>query len=349
MNSSRAAGWMLLALLLVSPAYLPAIAGAQLSSGFDADLTLELSPAHSSPGELVRLTARSTLLDLSGTTLAWYENGKKIAGGMGVVEADVVAGALGSEAAVSVEVSQNGVVLITRDARIRPTELDLLWESDSYAPPFFRGRALPSAGTTLRLQAIPRFKRADASFVPASDITFTWRRNGYVVASVSGRGKSQARLPSPALFGTDDVSVEARTPDGAFEGAASVRIPSVEPVLVLYERHPLFGVMYHQALGARNILPEIEMSFAAVPYFAEAISPGGLVYEWRVNGTPVQADASRPNELTLDARNSTGIALLELALTHATNFFLSATGSWSITLSGGGAGGEGDPFTNIAP
>ena len=337
-------------ILSAVPVYLPAVtsaqAGAQLNPIFNADLTLELSPLYPRPGETVRVTARSTLVDLSGATLEWLENGKKVAGGVGVTFVDAKAGALGTETTVTAIVFENGIEVRRESARIHPIELELLWESDSYVPPFFRGRALPSAGTMLSLEAIPRFKRAGGSFVPDGDITFTWRRNGYVVQKVSGRGASRVRLESPSLFGVDTITAEARTSDGLFESAASVRIRSVEPQLVLYEKHPLFGVMYHNAIPPRSFRPEVEVSFTAVPYFAEALTDtdGRLTYEWKVNGNSIGNDLERPNSITINARGSSGLALIELALSHATNLFLNSFGSWTVTLNADERGGN--LFTN---
>ncbi|MBI4133750.1 hypothetical protein HY478_03985 [Candidatus Uhrbacteria bacterium] len=322
---------VLLALTLALPAI------AQVNFGLGSDLSLEIAPEHPAPGNIVQISAHSSLLDLTGTTLTWYENGKQIGSGAGLATVEITAGPLGSDTTVRVVAESDGE-LSQAEARIRPVEIDLLWESDSYIPPFFRGRALPSAGTNLRLEAIPYFKKSDGSSVPVGDITFTWKRNGYVEQSVSGRGKSEISLSAPALFGTDTISVEGRAKDG-LEGSASVRIPSREPVVELYEAHPLFGTLYHRALGRTTNIPETESSFAAIPYYADATSPGdaSLTYEWRVNGNTIASDPERPSELTINAAGSAGVARIELALSHVTNFFLSASGVWNVLFLRDGA------------
>ena len=331
------------------PAYLPHLVSAQTGAQFarfDTDLRLEMSPLHPRPGELVRINAHSTLIDLSLTALEWTENGKKIGGGISIADIEIKAGILGTETTVTVIVLEKGIERARESMRINPTELDLLWESDSYVPPFFRGRAIPSAGTNLYLQAIPRFKRTNGSFIPVSDIAFTWRRNGYILQKVSGRGAAKAALGSPSFLGADTISVEARSSDNLFEAVESVRIPSVEPRLVLYENHPLFGVMYHDAFLPQNYRGEVEMSLLAVPYFAEAEmdSDNRLIYEWKVNGNAIANNPERPNSITINASGSSGLALVELALSHATNLFLNSFGSWSVTLSSERLGN--DPFTN---
>src|SRR3989344_1682977 len=332
-----------------SAAFLPAVASAQAGfGGFGADLTLSISPQYPSPNAAVHMEAQSNSVDLDTLDVSWYKDGEKIGGGAGVKEIDVVAGALGSEVAIEVVAREDGFAVASAQARIVPTEVDLLFESDSYVPPFYKGRAMPSAGTLLHLEAIPRFKRTDGSLVASDGIIFTWKRGGSVIRSASGRGTASASLDSPGLFGTDLISVEARTPDGKFSGSASTRVASTEPRLLLYKDHPLFGVMYHQALVAQNFIPETEMSFAAVPYFAEArgANDGRLVYAWRVNGNDIANDSERPSQITINAERSSGNALIELALSHATNFFMSSFGRWGVTLAGGdrGSGGAEDPF-----
>ena len=48
--------------------------------------------------------------------------------------------------------------------------------------------------------------------------------------------------------------------------------------------------------------------------------------------------------ITINAEGSSGLAQIELALTHATNFFISSFGTWNITLSGIGSANIPDPF-----
>jgi len=324
-----------LTLLLCAPS--ASRAQSQFDLGFGTDLSIEFSPEHPAPKEVVRIQARSTTIDLPGAVLLWVVDGETITEGAGADTVTVTAGPLGSETSIVLTVFENGVERTSAQAYIRPVELDLLWEADSYTPPFFRGRALPSAGTTLRLEARPRFQRVDGSLISTGDIIFTWRRNGYVIPGTSGRGKTSVVIEGPSLFGTDTISVEAKSTDELYESVASTRIASTEPHLALYQNHPVFGIAYHQALGAENRISETEASFSAVPYFADAHHPdsGDLLYEWRVNGTQIGNNAQRPSAITINAAGSAGTASVTLALTHISNFFLSASGSWGLAFFGG--------------
>jgi len=304
---------------------------------FGVDFSISLTPAHPSPGEIVRLEVSSALLDLQIGEIIWYANEKEIARGPGKTTIELTAPALGAQTRVRALYIEEGFERAKADSTIRPVEIDLLWESDSYTPPWYKGRALPSAGTNVRLEAIPRFVRTDGTRVNSADIIFTWKRNGYAIPGTSGRSRSKVLIESPALFATDDISVEARSADGVFAGEASVRIPSSEPVLSLYENHPLFGVLHHNALSAANQLEEEEISFTAIPYFADATSPRdqALVYEWRVSTNVIPNDPAQPNEITINAEGSSGNAQIDLSLSHATNFFMQVAEMWNVILGAG--------------
>ncbi len=336
-------------LLLLSIAFVvhstPAYAQFTLP-GFSTDLTLGTTPEYPSPGESVRLSARSALLDLSALEISWYVNDILAASGIGVSELTVTAGSLGSETRIRAEVGGQ-IANASVTGTLRPTEVDLLWEGDSYVPPFYRGRALPTAGGSVLLYAIPRFQRpGSSSTVPADELIYTWRNDNRIMESVSGLGKSMVLLNGPTLFGSNTFSVEIRTANRELRGFASVRISSAEPVPVLYENHPVFGVLYHRALASGTSIPEVEVTLSVAPYFAPVQNPDSnlLLYEWRVNNVIVANSLTRPSSITLNADGTDGRARIELALTHATNFFLSARSAWALTLAGSGSVGASDPF-----
>ncbi|OGG52962.1 hypothetical protein A3C20_03785 [Candidatus Kaiserbacteria bacterium RIFCSPHIGHO2_02_FULL_55_25] len=334
-----------LAIVFVAVVYLPAQAGAQfLIPGAESALSVSFSPQYPAPDSNVTLTLQSSLYDLDSSSVTWTVNGKEATSGDAATPVNVKTGPLGSKTDVRADITgPNGSASAT--ATIIPSSVDLLWESDSYVPPFYSGRALPSAGSRVRLVALTHFVRPGGGEIPADQIVFTWTKDSEVLGDSSGRGKSSITVDGPTLFGTETIVVEAASLDGSIAGQALIRIPDTEPKLTLYENHPLFGVLYHQALGATTFVPKNEMSFTAVPYFASAVSSGdvGLQYEWRVNQSPITTSPTHGNEITVNAASSTGLmALINLSLTHVSNYFLSAAGSWSVTFnkSGGPAGGD---------
>lgn len=292
-------------------------------------------PQNPSPGDTVHLSLTGgSFLDLADSTVTWSVNGRSVAKGTGITTFDMVMGALGTESDVSVSVVAPDGTESDDSIAIIPTHIDLLMDSDSYTPPFYRGRALPSTGTQLHLQARVYFKHTDGALIPSSSIIYTWSRNGEVIGSVSGVGHSSVTIPAPMLYGTDTISVKAISMDNTLSGTASIKIASVDPVLTLYENHPLFGIIYHQAMSANTFIPDSEMTFAAIPYFAQAQSANDahLQYAWQVNSAPVAGNDSHVSEITINADNFKGPATINLSITHTTNFLINPSGSWSVSF-----------------
>lgn len=318
---------------------------AQISlTGLERPLDLTISPEYPAGGETADLSIKSYGIDLDRSIVTWYADGKQIAKGDGLVQTSVKAGALGSRMNVTVvAVSADGITG-SAQAVIRPTEVDLLWNADSYVPPFFKGRALPGTSSTIHAQALVRFKRADGSFVSEKDIVYVWYKGSTQIAS--GRGKSAIAFAGPALFGTATVSVVATSADNAYKGRAEARILSVDPSVELYENHPLFGVLYHRALVGSVATLENEQKVTAVPYFAHVHSPAenGLSYEWSVNGRDLPADPAHPDTITIAANGYTGPAKIQLTLTSAEDFLLRAIGSWELVFSESGTIFGANPF-----
>lgn len=335
-------------LLIATPAYFPRGASAQFTiPGATSALLISSSPRYPAPDSSVTLTLQSSLYNLNTSDIVWIVNGKQSAQGTGLKTLALQTGSAGSRIDVVVDISgASGAA--SASATIIPTSVDLLWESDSYVPPFYQGRALASAGSSVRVVAIPNFSRPGSAPMAPGKIVFTWTKDGEVMESLSGLGRSTITLDGPMLFGTETISVEATASDGSVSGQGVLRIPDTEPQLALYEDHPLFGTLYHRALGTTTFVPSNEMSFVAVPYFAAVTTATtrSLEYAWRVNGSPVAADTVYSNEITINAASSTGAtALIDLSLTHATNYFMSAEHSWRVTFNARSAGVSGvDPF-----
>lgn len=336
--------------ILVSTLLLAAFASplhAQIEApSFLDPLTLTLSPEFPESNSVVHATVESRTLNILASDITWYVNGTRV--GDGERDIDIPLGGLGSETTITVIVNdgEHPPAQITRT--LRSNEVDIVWEATSYVPPLYQGKRLPSPATSVRAESFARLARGNGSLISSKDIVYTWRRNGALVAGASGRGKSRATFPAPLLFGEDTLSVEAASLDGTLIAEKSVRVPSADPFVLLYHDHPLFGVLYNSALGSSTVLPDVEATLAAIPYFSASTNPNSssFTYEWKVNGTAVPTDPRDPHRLTLNAASSDGTARVELNLTHATDWFMSAKGLWNLVLSSGFGGAISDPFQN---
>lgn len=319
-------------------ALIPSTLSAQ--SGFpftEASASIVASSQNPKPGDLVTLKVESYSLDIPTSKISWYTNGRLLAQGEGAAETQITAGALGSETRIVVTI-ENENENASDEILIAPVEMDLLWESTSYTPPFYKGRSFPSAGTQIKASTITRFVRTNGSVIEPKDIIYTWRLNGSVVSSVSGRGKSTATFSAAELFGNYTISVDASSADYSRRGFATRSVSSVEPSLALYQSHPLFGILFNDALRGGVQARDEEMTLVAIPYFSQASRPdeATLSYMWSVNGTRVPPDENDRNRLTINAEGSTGIANLSLEFKDTNTMFGEASGVWNLLFNAGG-------------
>ncbi len=320
--------FFVLLLLLV-----PSLSYAQLQDR----LTIEIGPSFPESFTPLSLNVRSISLDLSRARISWFVNNSLVLEGEGETRASATTGALGTKTTITVEAEGEDGEFLSATRTIQPAEVDLVWESNSYAHPFYRGKRLASSGSSVFVEAIPQLVNASGAHIPNRDIVFTWRRNDAVVTAVSGRGKSSATFQGPELFGTDTVTVEAASTDSVMIAASTILIQSTEPFLSLYEDHPLFGILFHRAIPDESSFADSEVTLFATPYFAGVLSADDsrLSYAWRVNRAVIAPDKDHPSHITLSADGSDGVARVELSVSHATDYVMNAQGLWRLVLNGG--------------
>lgn len=298
-------------------------------------LIVKISPQTIHPESVVTLTAESFLIDLDRSTLVWLVNGKIIKDASNKNTLEVPVPKIGSETFVSLIVEDATGLRAEFETTLRPVELELLWESDSYTPPLYRGRALQSPGAKMIAHAEARFIKRGKARIPAYDIVYSWSLNGRVIENASGRGKSSFKTQTEGLFGDDVLSVEAVSLDGLFHATMSARIPSVEPLLVLYPHNPILGIDYGRAIVNRALLLGSESGVAALPYFSNSSGPRdrGLLYHWIIGGVEAALDSIAPFLLTLSiGNNQAGATTIEVVLENNHHVLQEVRRLWEIQL-----------------
>lgn len=319
--------------LLAAPIAVPAQMS-QISTYDTRALTLALTPENPGPGQTVTLSVQSYVMDLDRSLITWKANGKTFAEGEGLTQASIATGAIGTVTELVVEAIDDEGILGRAEARLAPSEIELLWTADSYAPPFFKGRRLAGTQATLTMYAATRFTNGTTP-IPESNIIYTWYRDSSMIANVSGRGKSRVTLQGPAR-GTETISVVAETVDRSRRAEAQTAITAHDSKLVLYENHSLFGVLYHRAVVGDVNTIERELKITAVPYFARTPIPSALSYDWNVNGMRIASDPNAPETLVINAKEYTGPAEIALEVMSPVDILMRSVGTWRIIFSGSG-------------
>jgi hypothetical protein len=207
---------------------------------------------------------------------------------------------------------------------VLPAGVDLIWEAESYTPPLYKGKALYPDGGSVRIVAMP-----DARFGNHDNLFYTWKTDGRVLGSLSGRGRQVFERAGTILGGPLSVSVEVReTPDGPVAAAGVARIPASAPQVLAYEHDPLLGTIFDKALQGTVALEREEITVVAYPYFFSAPARDVLEYEWRVNSRAAGGDKS----ITLRRGDETGGASVALNVTNPLTILQRAAVTLRITF-----------------
>lgn len=322
-------------LLLCVVVMTPHVSHAQLSSlGIDL-LTISVVSGTAAPHETITLGLKDESHDLSQTMIRWSLGGTTVAAGVGLTTTDITLGDIGDTVRIGATlISERGEVLDSEYITITPAIVDLMWDTNSYAHPFFLGRTMAFPGTLVRAEARPVFLK-NGTRLETSELNFEWRMNGASLPKVSGLGKNTAVVRAPALFSTGYLSVVVSSKDGLLQAQSIARIPSEDPHLTLYRIDPLLGIDFRNALQNTDVLGDSEETFTLVPYSAPTTSllDPALIVTWLVNNTPVQTHSNDQFTISLISPAPNTTAIITPTLQHTTNYLLDSFKTWRTLFS----------------
>ena len=192
------------------------------------DLSITTIPSDPKPFQEVLLRAESYAIDLDQASIVWKYNGIIVASGIGKRTITVTAPGNGQTGLIDISARALGSVEATASVVIRPASVDVLWEApDSYTPPFYKGKALPSFGAPLRFTAIP------TASAPRQ-VVYRWSQNDSSLQSKSGYGNASITIVPEITSPSTTLSVSVQS--GTFNGAGSASITGKSPSLVAYQQ-----------------------------------------------------------------------------------------------------------------
>jgi hypothetical protein len=245
-------------------------------------IRITTNPEMPGPFQLVTVKVESYAVDVNSSRIIWYVNKEAVEDGVGKTEIKTAAPDFGKTTIINAVITDRSGKEYIKEFKLRPIEVDLMWEAETYTPPFYKGKALPTYKSNVRVFAIPRF------FEPTSDptkIAFNWRIN-YSQGAGEGLGRNVAVIPMNYSGARVPVTVEVTSEDGDTSGRAEISVKAVDPVVVLYEDAPLLGARFARAIenGYRTLGNEFRIR--AVPYFFSRnnLENGEVMHRWTVNG-----------------------------------------------------------------
>ncbi len=275
------------------------------------DTSIQVFPENVRAGEEFSVGLVSSSVDLDRANITWYINEQIGLSGVGKVGFRSNAGPVGTKLNIRAEIEAPNGQIIRRTTIIQAQEIDFLWRSHSYTPPFYLGRSLaPSAGF-VSITAMPNMTDTDGSSLDPRELIYTWSQNGIVLGEASGYGKQTIILENGQIqerLLKLQLSVSSR--DGVIATQDTIEIPLSEPKILFYENHPLKGVSYERAVE-NVVLNENETVVRIEPYFFsfDDVLDERIEYKWKLNGRDLlRGGAERENEIIFRREGESGSA-----------------------------------------
>ncbi len=291
-----------------------------------SNIQVDIVPPNPNPYENTNISLNSYLNNLDTVSISWSVNGKNVASGIGKKTISVTAPAAGAVSNIVAAINLPDGTINTQII-LRSSVTVLLWQAnDSYVPPFYRGKALPTLASSIKVVAMPEIRTA-TGMVKAENMTYAWKRNYDNEVDASGYGKSFFTFVGDYLENTDNVSVTASTLDQKYSGEASINIGTREPKLLFYKNDSVLGTIWENTLPDSFKIQESAI-IEASPYFVspKEIRSPILTWKWFINDTLVNLSGLQRNLMPLAVEKGVhGSSRLKVEIENRDKIFQTTT------------------------
>lgn len=281
----------------------PLFSFAQFTGAINTGLAVELSPTHPSPNEGVTVSLNDYGGGAFGATIDWYYNDSRIDWAYNQRTITITAPNVTDTATIKAVLTKPNGATETVSKTITPYYLDVILEPQTHVPSFFKGRALPSVGSTVNATAL-----LSGTELISGDYLYTWRINNTVIQGGPLRGGNRVSFEMPQdSYST--LSVTVTKLDGTVLAKRLLAVPVVMPKLLFYEVSTLYG-MIPRAIKSPYVLFGNGATLRAEPYHLDsAVFNNPSVISWQVDNTPVSG-GNNPYDINLERTETGGSATL---------------------------------------
>lgn len=292
------------------------------NADFSNSISADIVPPNPSPHQNITITLKSFIDNLDGTLISWSVDGKVITSGMGKKSFSTTTSDAGVETDVVATIYlPDGA--IEKNIPIIPLVMVLLWQAnDSYVPPFYRGKALATPSSEVKVVAMPEIQTS-SGLVDSRNLTYAWQQDYTNNVDGSGYGKNSFTYVNDYLEDSNTISVTASTVDQKYSSQASIVMGMVQPEILFYKNDEGMGTIWESTLADEHKIEGSEI-VQAVPYFIspkQLLNPG-LVWDWFINDQRVNLTSFKKNFMPLQTQSGTsGTAKLRLEITNKYKIF----------------------------
>ena len=323
---SRLVLFSLITVLLATGVILPLRVGASTADS----ILVNIVPENPAPNENININLSSYANNLDSVLITWSLNGKNASSRIGKKSFSLTAPSAGGETTVIAKiVLPDGE--IEKRIIIRPAVMVLLWQAnDSYVPPFYKGKALPTPDSEIKVVALPEIldsalgaKERLRRYLDPKNMVYAWRQDYANDQGSSGYGKNFFTYINDYLENSNNISVTATTVDQKYSSEANIDIKTANPKILFYKNDTSLGTIWDQALFNGHKISGDEI-IEATPYF---ISPKDiripiLTWNWSINDSLINISNYRKNLIPLQTQAGvSGTAKIKLEIENKYKIF----------------------------
>ncbi len=315
---------------------IPNLTFAQIDLGtgptLESELSIEVIPTYPKPNETVFIQLEMYTEDLDKAEITWNQDNKIFVKENGKKSYSFKAPQSGKETTIEVRVKLQSGKTFYKKFTIKPTTVDLLWQSDSYVPAFYKGKALHPKQGNLRIVAIPDFRDANGKVIAAEKLIYKWSDGNNVYDTQSGYGKNVLNIESSILGRGNRVEVLVTSPTDSSVAREVLDIPTTNPEILFYEVSPLYGPMFNKVIQGSLNLKSGEVEILAAPFYASGVNNNTAKLNWRLNN---QSSSDLQNSRTVVFRKpegGSGVSSIQLQIENPSKILQSAKAAFNINF-----------------
>jgi hypothetical protein len=323
----------ILAAAVISVAIFPIVSlGAQTStlSGINVnfalshELNVDVSPTYPSPNSSVFINLTLYTNDLTSAEITWIKDDKVALKGTGKTSYSFKTGPAGIETKIEIGISFLDGATVTKTITFNPASIDLVWEANSYVPPFYQGKALYPKQGTIKIVALPEFVTKTKRTLP-ENLVYSWSNEVESFQDQSGYGKNVIVLNGSLLGKYENIKVLVTDPVNGSTAQGFLTIKPIDPEIVFYENSPYYGQLFDTTISNPFNLNTGEVQISAAPYYFTKES--SVKYEWHLNGEIVQGLTDSMTAIFKKPQQGTGQSAVSLWVMNPDRLLQSADAS----------------------
>lgn len=306
---------------------------ARMPDDIKEQLSIDISPEVPKPGDKVTITVSAYGgIDINSSLVDWILNGKSNLKGVGKKSFTFYPPGNGKLTTVELRIKPQYGPEVVRSFKFNPSEVDVLWQADTYTPPFYKGKALYTHQANVQFVAMPNIQKKNGSKIQPQGAVYNWEVDYTPDAENSGYGVNYYNFTGSILTKPTNVSVSAYDPTNkSSTGVGSLDIESVQPILLMYEVHPTYGPLFNTAANGSFNFNQDDIQVASYPYFYSTTSKKNIEYDWSINGVKLDNIPSNQDFLVLQKlKQETGQSTVSVRASNGDKAFQEARASLNL-------------------